>query len=100
MQVKQILMYDSREDFYNWIVKSDLAINGEELTTNEKKKSIIVPGLKDILTYVDYVNFFQCDSIQTMAWVTPVEGEEKPRLNVVAIHIASMQYEPEETPVV
>lgn len=98
MQAKQILMYESREEFYNWLINSDLAMDAEELKTNEKKKSLIIPQLQNVKTYEEYVNYFQCDSLQTMAWTTPAEGEKKPNVSLVPIHIASMQFVPEETP--
>ncbi len=97
MQPKQLLMYSSREEFHDWIVNSDLAISESELETNEKKKSILIPGLKDITTYIDFVNFFQCDTMQTMAWFTPIEGEDSPKVNVIPIHITSNQYVIAET---
>jgi hypothetical protein len=98
MQAKQILMYESRKDFYDWLLGSDLAMSEEEVKSNEKKTSVIIPPMQNITTYLEYANYFQCDSIQTMAWATSVEGEEKPRVSLIPIHVASMQYVPNETP--
>lgn len=95
MQAKQILMFESRKDFYDWLVGSDLAMSAEEVTEKESKKSVLIPQLQTVTTYEDYVNHFQCDSIQTMAWTTEAEGSEKPKVNLIPIHIASLQYTPE-----
>lgn len=97
MQAQQILMFDGRKDFYEWITKSDLAMEVEEVENTENKKSVVISPLQTIKTYEDYVNYFNCDSIQTMAWSTKIDGEEKPRISLIAIHIASQHYVPEST---
>jgi len=89
-------MYDSRKDLYDWLVNSDLAMNEEEIVSNEKKLHTLIPPHTSIKTYEDFVNNFSCDSIQTLAWMTKSETEgEKPKLSLIPIHIASMQYTPE-----
>jgi hypothetical protein len=89
-------MFDDREDLYNWLVNSDLAMNKGEVESNDKKQSVILAPHEQIKSYTDLVNHFSCDAIQTLAWVTPSETEdEKPALNVIPIHIQSMQYSPD-----
>lgn len=89
MQVKTILMFDSRADFHQWLVNSDLAINENELKTNEKKKGTLILPLRSITNYVDFVNYFQCDSIQSLAFMGAVEDKEENNCNIMPIHISS-----------
>lgn len=90
MEAKQILMYESRKAFYDWLLNSDLAMQEEELKSNEKKTQVIIAQHGGIKTYVDYVNQFLCDSMQTMAWMTPPKAEgEKPIIAMIPIHISS-----------
>ena len=93
MQAKQILMFESRKALYDWLVTSNLAIQEEELKSNEKKTEIIIPQHSGIKTYVDYVNQLMCDTMQTMVWMKPVTEEgEKPQVSMIPIHITSDQF--------
>lgn len=87
-------MFDSRKAFYDWLVTSDLAIQAEELKSNEKKTDVIIPQHGGIKTYVEYVNQFMCDSMQTMAWMKPATEEGgKPQVSMIPIHIQSDRLE-------
>lgn len=94
MQAKQILMFESRKALYDWLVTSDLAIQEEELKSNEKKTEVIIPQHGGIKTYLEYVNQFSCDIMQTMAWMKPAEEEGgKPQISMIPIHIESDKLE-------
>lgn len=98
MQVRQMLMFDDRTDFYNWLIKSDIAMTSDELKANENKKHIIIPPNDQIVEYIDYVNYFNCDSLQTLAWKTESEESDNPKVSLVPIYIESYKYDEKYKP--
>jgi len=94
MIAKQVLWFNSRKEFYDWVVGSELAISEEELETNEKKKFMLLPPLDTVVTYLDLTNYFVCDNMQTIVWMKKEEEEGKePTIQAVPIMINSDKLE-------
>lgn len=88
MQLNKIMMFESRKEFRDWLVASDLAITEKEIAEVEKKTCKLLPPLAEIETYEDFVNYYQCDNMQTIIWVTEDEDGEK-KMNALPIFITS-----------
>ena len=98
MIAKQILWYSNRREFYEWLVNSEMAISKEELVKNEKKKFLILPPLAEIKSYVELVNYYVCDQMQTIIWSDESTEEGKgPNIQAMPIIINSdkLELEPE-----
>ena len=81
MITKQLLCFENKSEFYNWISKSDLYINDDEFDTESKesntKKYKILKPVESITNYLELTNYLKCDTLQIIAWVFNTDDNKK-----------------------
>lgn len=96
MQIKQLLWFDNRAEFLEWLKGSDLAISTAELESNEAKKYKLIVQMNAIDTYEKFVNYFACDALQTLIWSGQDPKSKEPQMQVMPLFIGSDKYIPNE----